>query len=428
MKKYTLRCVECGEEIIKDEYTTRCKRGHSALLRTEYRRKKLEVKDSPGIWKFSNWLPVMRESSCDASPITYKSEGLAKELGLSNLYISFNGYWPERGAYIKTCSFKELEAMPTLQRVCERARDRMLVVCSAGNTARGFVYISSILNIPIIAVVPRDYMDRMWAVEEIKGVVLIAVVGDYTDAIKVGEKISGLEGMLGEGGVRNVARRDGLGMVLLDALLSMKELPRHYFQAVGSGVGAIGVFEMAKRVIEDGRFGKELPRLHLAQNLPFAPMYNAWKAKRREIIAEHDMQDADNAIKRMYANVLSTKNPAYSIKGGVYDILNEAGGTIYGITNEEAKEAEKLFESIEGIDLDPAASVGIAALIKAVEQDAVGKDDKILLNVSGGGYKRIKEDYSLCKMKPDFSVSLDTPIEEIEKELRECIKAVTLSR
>jgi len=48
----------------------------------------------------------------DSGPVTYRSTELAAELGLNNLYISFNGYWPEKGAFIKTCSFKELEAFP----------------------------------------------------------------------------------------------------------------------------------------------------------------------------------------------------------------------------------------------------------------------------------------------------------------------------
>jgi cysteate synthase len=426
-EKYILKCLECGAgegKEIKDEYTNRCSLGCNALLRAEYRKKELEVKNLPGMWRFIDWLPVMQKSDICTAPITYKSEELGEELGLSNLYVSFSGYWPKRGADIKTCSFKELEAVPTFQRAYERRKGKLLVVPSAGNTSRGFAQVSATINVPVITVVPSEYVNRMWTTAEAKKVILIAVDGDYTDTIKVGSQIGNLEGMILEGGVRNVARRDGLGVVLLDALLCMKKLPEHYFQAVGSGVGAIGVFEMAIRIIEEGRFGNRLPKLHLAQNLPFAPIFRAWKAKRKEIIPQYDMPDADNAIKKMYANVLSNKNPPYSIKGGVYDVLSESKGDMYGITNKEAKEAEKLFEGVEGIDLDPAASVGIAALIQAVEKGVVNKEDMVLLNVTGGGYERIKEDYGLCRIAPHFSASLDTRIEEIEKELKECMKSV----
>ena len=50
----------------------------------------------------------MLAGSC--APVTYKSKGLAQKLGLKNLYITFNGYFPEIGARMSTCSFKETEA------------------------------------------------------------------------------------------------------------------------------------------------------------------------------------------------------------------------------------------------------------------------------------------------------------------------------
>ncbi len=52
--------------------------------------------------------------------MTYKSQGLARELDLENLYISFNGYWPEKHASLPTCSFKDLEAAPTMQMLLDK--------------------------------------------------------------------------------------------------------------------------------------------------------------------------------------------------------------------------------------------------------------------------------------------------------------------
>ena len=424
-EKYTLKCLECGEEFV-DQYNLRCENGHNSLLRAEYKKKQLEVRDLPGMWRFIDWLPVMSSSSYDSSPVTFRSAGLGEELGLSNLYITFSGYYPEKGANIKTCSFKELEAIPTFQRAHERARGKILVVASAGNTSRGFSQISPTIGIPVITVVPVDYIDKtMWTTKEAGEVTLVAVDGDYTDAIKVGGAIGGLDGMIPEGGVKNVARRDGMGVVMLDYVTCMKRLPDHYFQAVGSGAGAIGSFEMAERSMIDGRFGNVLPKMHLAQNKPFTPMSNAWNAGRGDIVAEEDMPDSKESIEKIYANVLSTKNPPYAVKGGVHDILRRSNGSMYMVDNTEAKKAEELFEELEGVDLDPAASIAIGALIQATDSGAIGKDDYILLNNTGGGYKRIKEDYSLHRIKPDFVVNSTTALEEIEGELRECLKQKT---
>lgn len=421
-EKYLLRCLECGKTI-SDRYTNICPESHDSLLRTEYKTKKIRKLSGKGMFNYIDWLPVEEALPINASPITYKSEEFGKEQGLKNLYISFSGYWPEKRAFMKTCTFKELEALPTFQRAKEKC-GKILVVPSAGNTSRAFAEVSSMTGMPVVAIVPKSCIYRMWTTtENHDSIFSISVDGDYSDAIAIGKKVAKIEGLIEEGGVRNVARRDGMGVVELEAAFFMKLLPDYYFQAVGSGTGAIAAWETFLKLIEDGRFGEKMPRIIISQNLPFAPMFSAWQDGRAEIIADKDMRNAKDAIKKMYADVLSTRNPPYSIKGGVYDMLESTEGGMYGITNEECKIAEKLFESEEGIDLDPAASVAVASLIKAVDESFVKKDDKILLNITGGGYKRLRED---CKMyeieewreiKPGSSVQL--PLDEIEREVKE---------
>jgi cysteate synthase len=178
------------------------------------------------------------------------------------------------------------------------------------------------------------------------------------------------------------------------------------------------------RVLEDGRFGSKSPKLFPSQNIPFAPMFHAWRAQRREIIPKHDIPDVKKSIDEMYANILSSLKPAYSVRGGIYDALRKTHGDILSVTNKEAKEAEKLFENEEGIDLDPAASVAVASLVQAVRNGAIEKDDIILLNISGGGLKRLKEDYSLCKIKPCLTVDSETSADELRREMKECLEPI----
>jgi len=198
--------------------------------------------------------------------------------------------------------------------------------------------------------------------------------------------------------------------VLLEAVSHIGRLPDHYFQAVGSGTGAIGVWEMAERFLEDGRFGKRLPVLHIAQNLPFAPMVKAWERKSRELFPE-DLRP--ELIGFITTRVLSNRYPAYSVKGGVYDALMATGGKAYGIKNEEVFSAMEIFEEIEGIDIVPAAGVAVASLLNAVKKGDVKRDDLILLNITGGGEKRLKRDKGTSKVEP-IIVSKDISEKEIE--------------
>ena len=424
--KYHLRCLECGKTI-QDRYTNTCPEGHNSLLRTVYKTKRIRKRSGEGMFNYIDWLPVEETLPINASPVTYKSEGFGKELGLKNLYISFSGYWPEKGVFMKTCTFKELEAPPTFLRAKESGSSgKILVVPSAGNTSRAFAEVASMTGMPVVVIVPKSCIHRMWTTtENHDSIFLISVDGDYSDAIAISKEIVKIEGLIEEGGARNVARRDGMGVVELEAAFFMKVLPDYYFQAVGSGTGAIAAWETFIRLIEDGRFGWKMPKIVISQNLPFAPMFSAWQEGRAEIIADKDMRNAEEAIKEMYADVLSTRNPPYSIKGGVYDMLGHSKGKIYGVTNEECRIAEKLFESEEGIDLVTAASVAVASLIKAVDEGFVKKEDKILLNITGGGYKRLREDYKMYEIEERVELnpgsSAQLPLDEIERELREFV-------
>ena len=196
--------------------------------------------------------------------------------------------------------------------------------------------------------------------------------GDYADSIDVARRIAMTLGFPFEGGVKNIAKRDGLGIVMMEAVSKIGALPDHYFQAVGSGTGAIGGWEMADRFIRDGRFGSRLPVLHLGQNLPFAPMLHAWAKGNRQL----DPRDLNpELISQITTRVLSTRYPAYSVKGGVYDALAATNGKMYGIENDSVYAAQDTFMKTEGIDVVPASGVAIASLMEAVKIGTIDKKE-----------------------------------------------------
>ncbi|MHB8164320.1 MAG: cysteate synthase [Methanoregula sp.] len=417
MNSYTLRCVLCGE-MVPEHYTLTCPQGHPSLLRADYAETQLHLKKAPGIFRFGSWLPIHGTLPIDAGPVCYRSKALARELGLLNLYIGFNGYWPEKGGTITTCSFKELEALPTMVRAQETTT-KTLVIASAGNTARAFLQVSALTGIPVVVVVPEKALPRLWTTVPAEKACVIAVRGDYTDAIRFSREVCSLPGFIEEGGARNVARRDGMGTVMLDAAVTIGRMPDYYYQAIGSGTGGIAAWEAALRLRADGRFGTTLPALHLSQNLPFVPMVTAWNARRRNLEAETDMPDAQTAISRVYSDVLTNREPPYAIPGGVFDALSDTNGRMYAVSNDDARTAGTLFTELEGIDLDPAAAVCTASLIRSCESGTIDTSRTVLLNITGGGYERVREDYALVPVQPAFCVPAGATAGQVRKELSE---------
>ncbi len=404
MEKFSLICAKSGERLDGKPFLFGCP-NHKSLARSEYLDKKIELLKKQGIWRYLNWLPVRSASGYREKPLTYRSKTLGEELNLDNLYISFNGYWPEREVRMETCTFKELEGAVTVQYAKESGIEK-LVVASAGNTAKAFAATAAEEHLYVLLVIPEKCLCGVYLPRFDRSYVrtIILVDGDYSDSISLAQRISKIKGYTYEGGASNIARRDGLGIDMLDAAFEIGRIPDHYFQAVGSGTGAIAAFEAAQRLNGDGRFGGNLPTFHLSQNLPVAPMYSAWQAGRREIVPELDIPEANNVLDLVYARVLSNRYPPYGVAGGVFDTLAATNGEMYGIENREARRAKSYFEKLEGVDILPAAAVNVAALIQAIEMGRIGKKDVILLNVTGGGTRRLRKDKSLIRIKEDLKL------------------------
>ena len=408
--EYKLLCVATDEVFEDGGWTLDCPTCQSpSLVRAIYANKQLNLDNTQqGLYKFRDWLPMKRMLKCDAAPITYRSEGLAKALGLENLYITFNGYFPERGAKMMTCSFKETEAYSVCARTDENC-DKILVVASAGNTARAFAKVCSDNNIPLLLSVPEDNLNALWFTEPLNDCVKLISCrkgGDYFDAIHLSNLALKSDMFYAEGGAKNIARRDGMATTVLSAATTIGQIPDYYFQAVGSGTGAIAAWEANMRLIEDGRFGNKTMKLVVSQNAPFLPMYEAWRADSRAMLPYDDNQARKDA-EAINAKVLSNRKPPYSLAGGLYDALKATDGTILMADNLQAAKAAELFEQTEGIDIHPAPAIALATLISQVESGNIDPKAVVMLNITGGGEKRAKEGKQLWHLKPSFVFDLD---------------------
>ncbi len=390
-----------------------------ALIRAIYEKKQLNVKSEEyGIYRFADWLPIYRMLEGSSAPVTYKSEGLAPRLGLNNLYITFSGYWPEKGALMKTGSFKETEAYAVCGRLAADEK-RVLVVASAGNTARAFARVCSENKIPLLLSVPEDNINALWFDQPINDCVKLICSksgSDYFDAIHLSNIACHLDKYLPEGGAKNVARRDGMGTTVLSAISSIGKIPDYYFQAVGSGTGAIAAWEANLRMIKDGRYGSNKMKLMVSQNHPFVPLYDAWKADSRAMLPL-DNELARKQVEEIDAKVLSNRKPPYPIIGGLYDAMKDAGGDVLIANNEETRAAAKLFEEVEGNDIHPASAVATATLIKAVKEGIVKANDLIMLNITGGGEERFKRENKLHYLKPSLVFDINPDEEFVKSEL-----------
>lgn len=414
--EYSLRNVLTGREFEDTGWVLDDPQSPSpSLIRAVYAQKQLHDRGEDfGLYRYSDWLPVRRMLKGSAAPVTYKSKGLGARIGLENLYITFSGYFPEIGAKMSTCSFKETEAYSVCGRI-DPACDKVLVVASAGNTARAFAKVCSDNHISLLLSVPEDNLDALWFEEPLNDCVKLIVSrsgGDYFDAIHLSNLALKSSQFYAEGGAKNIARRDGMATTMLSAVTMIGHIPDYYFQAVGSGTGAIAAWEANLRFLEDGRFGTTKMKLKVSQNAPFIPMYDAWRADSRDMLPYHD-NDARRHVEIIDAKVLSNRKPPYSIAGGLYDALKDSEGDILIATNEEGRAAAKLFREMEGVDIHPAAAIATATLIAEAKAGNIAKDATVMLNITGGGECMLKGTKQMWYLKPAFVFDLNPDEQEV---------------
>ena len=421
--KYVLETVATGRRFADAGWTLadpECK--EPSLVRAIYEKKQIEFGPAErGIYQFADWMPVRRMLKGSAPTVTYYSEKLAARLNIPNLYIAFSGWWPEIGAAMSTCSFKETEAYSVCARIPEGEK-RVLVVASAGNTARAFAKVCSENDIPLLLSVPEENIDALWFEKPLNDCVKLICSPkgtDYFDAIALGDAACTSPLFFAEGGAKNIARRDGMATTVLSAARQLRRIPEAYFQAIGSGTGTIAAWEANLRLIADGRFGSHKMKLFPSQNVPFLPMYEAWKAGSRPLLPMDDEKARLQALE-IDAKVLSNRRPPYSLRGGVYDALADAGGDVECATNADIRAMQQLFLETEGIDIHPAAAVALQGMINAFEAGKLPRETVAMLNVTGGGQARFQQEHRCHYLKPSLVGNASDPgiVEKIENLFR----------
>ncbi|MEU9045079.1 MULTISPECIES: pyridoxal-phosphate dependent enzyme [unclassified Kitasatospora] len=428
---YTVVCTRCGLRLGDDGLISACPGCRdNSLLRTEYTAGSLAdaVAAAPaasGLFRYRDWLPVIREVPGASLPAVHRCRGLGAALGLSDLWMAFSGYWPERGCRMDSGTFKELEAFSVLGRVPQDAG--IMVVASAGNTAAAFVRATEQFDFPCVLVVPERALPGLALAGTGPQVRIVAVKGGgYNDAITYSQGILATGApFFPEGGVRNVARRDGLGVVMLAAYERLGRLPDYYVQAVGSGTGAIAAHEAARRIA--ATTGGTPPRTLLCQNTGFAPLHRLWLQERAGAAESLPSPtpvppvaatpaptpvSAPTPLSRpvapstvdVHAPELVNATPPFGVRGGVRDLLADTSGEVLLADTPAALAAAALFEETEGIDIEPAAAVAVACLRRAVAERRIPRDARILLNITGGGRRRARAEREGSAQLPNASL------------------------
>lgn len=401
-REYLLRCARCGVEYQDDGYRLQCDDcGTSSLLQSSFQSQFLQPSAVSGPFRYERWLPRVRSIESENLTAVFAAPELGKLVGVRDLWVAFTGYWPERGCFAESFTFKELEAAAVLGR--QPAHAKPLAVASAGNTAAAFALLCTRYEMPCVIAVPDRQVERLRLATPFGPTVkILAVKGaDYNATIEFVAGLCDRLGLQAEGGVRNVARRDGMATVMYSAYEAIGRLPDFYFQAVGSGSGALAVHEAATR-LNTG----VLPRLMLCQHEEYAPIHALWKRCSDECTCTGtQLGDHPRGIS---TPELTNRRPPYAIAGGIRDAVLASDGDVVAATAADGAAMAMAFESLYGIDIEPPAGIAMAGLRAVASSGQIRDDSCVLLNITGGGRRRRMSEFRVGSLElPVVEVSCD---------------------
>ncbi len=386
-----LKCRECGETYPLDARYI-CQKcfgpvevsyDHSSLG-TDVAALRRRIQSGPqNIWRYADFLPVDappgssgRLSSRVGLPTgctpLVRADRLAEALGLGEVWVKNDTGNP-------THSFKDRVVSVAAARARELGFE-VLACASTGNLANAVAAHSAALGLESYVFIPDDLEEQKVLATGVYGTNLVKVRGNYDDVNRLCTELSGEK----EGwAFVNVNLRpyyaEGSKTLAYEIIEQLGwELPDRIVAPIASG----SLFTKLAKGIEEwqklGLVSGDMPTFNGAQALGCSPVAKAFA----------DGADVCRPVKPdTIAKSLAIGNPA----DGPYalDLARKTNGSIDSVTDDEIRAGIGLLAKTTGIFTETAGGVTTATLAKLAERGAIGRDERVVLVITGDGLKTL---------------------------------------
>jgi len=344
----------------------------SGLDAAETRRK---IQAGPqSIWRYADFLPFETQPrtalAAGVTPLL-RADRLAERLGLGEV-------WVKNDAANPTHSFKDRVVTVALAKA--RELGFQVVACaSTGNLANAVAAHAAAAGLESYVFVPADLEEQKILATGVYGTNLVAVNGNYDDVNRLCTELSGER----DWAFVNVNMRpyysEGSKTVGYEIAEQLGwELPDRVVVPVASGSLFTKIARGFEEWLEVGLVEGELPKFNGAQAEGCSPVAQAYDAGR----------DFCAPVKpETIAKSLAIGDPA----DGAYalDLARRTGGGIDAVDDDEIKAGIRLLAETTGIFTETAGGVTTATLAKLAERGDIGRDERVVLVITGEGLKTL---------------------------------------
>ncbi len=394
----SLKCKECGTAYtLEARYV--CEQCFGPLeacydfagLDTGEARRKIQA-GSRGIWRYADFLPFT-EGGRPGDPLEpgltplVRADRLAERLGLGEVWIKNDTANP-------THSFKDRVVAVAVAKAKELGF-QTVACASTGNLANAVAAHAAAAGLDSYVFVPADLEEQKLLATGIYGTNLIGVRGSYDDVNRLCTELAQTRPWA----FVNVNLRpyyaEGSKTLAFETIEQLGwELPDRVVCPIASG----SLFTRLGRAMADwlelGMVEGALPAFSGAQAEGCSPVATAY-AEGRDVCRPQKPETI--------AKSLAIGDPA----DGPYalELARRTGGGIASVIDDEIRAGIRLLAETTGIFTETAGGVTIGALAKLAERGEIGRDERVVVYITGDGLKTLdaaRESFRMHEIEPSL--------------------------
>ena len=380
-----LKCVKCSAEYEEHEAHYVChKCGIEGILDVQYdydkiktvlTREYLENNKTTNLTRYFPILPVEDYESFEPlsagwTPM-YEVPRVRELLGLDNLYIKDDSRNP-------TMSFKDRASAVGIAKAKEFGAS-IVTAASTGNAASSISGFAASAGMRNVIFVPKDAPEAKVTQLLIYGSTVFLVDGSYDDAFDLCYEVAQKYGWYNRSCAINPYLVEGKKTAAFEIIEQLDfKVPDYVVMPVGDGCIISGMY---KGFLDFYRLGliDKLPKMVGIQAQHSNPITRAFNDNVYEFEFKPPVTVADS---------ISVGIPRNGIKA--LHAVNESGGLMLDVSDEEILSSIKLLAKNSGIFGEPAGVAGFAGIIKLKQLGLINKDDLVVTVITGSGLKDLK--------------------------------------
>ncbi len=322
------------------------------------------------IHRFREFLPVS-----ETTPVVSLNEGstplihsprLSAMVG-AEVYLKFEGLNP-------TGSFKDRGMTVAISKSVEDGA-KTVICASTGNTSAAAAAYAARAGIQCAVILPAGKIAAGKLVQAFAyGAKVVAIRGNFDDALRIVREFGGVDGVAIVNSI-NPHRIEGQKTAAFEVIEELGEAPDIHILPVGNA-GNITAYWKGYREYHHAGRSKILPKMLGFQAAGSAPLFHGAPVEHPDTVA----------------TAIRIGNPASW--QGASSAVQESGGCIDIVTDEEILRAQQWLASNEGVFVEPASAASVAGLLKCLGSSrcatcpfARAGASKIVLTVTGHGLK-----------------------------------------